>query len=95
MSPYYDIVKRPKARVVRVQLAVTDLVAAEEGVSPGAAVLEGRLVDGKTGETLVEFVDRRVGSARGEVAGEQWCAVEGAFRQWAEALLDFLDAHQE
>ena len=101
VAPYYDVVEAPGEHVLDVRLTITDLVAAQEvaegdpAVGVGAAALEGELVDSRTGERLLAFVDRIEGSARGTEAEAEWRPVEGAFREWADALLDFLDHWEE
>ena len=101
IEPYYDLAEGPGENVLRVRLALTDLVPAGEtldgkpAASAGAAALEGELVDGLTGERLLAFVDRVEGSTRGEAVEEKWRPAEGALREWADALLDFLDHWEE
>ncbi len=101
VEPYYDLVDTPGEHVLRVRLALTDLVPQGETLdgtpteNVGAAALEGELVDGLTGERLLAFVDRVEGSTRGEAVEEKWRPAEGALREWADALLDFLDHWEE
>jgi len=101
LEPYYDIVEEPGENVLRVRIALTDLEptpAMEAGKPPigtGGAELEAMLVDAQSGETLLRLVSRIEGSKRGEVAKPEWQAVEGAFREWADRMLVFLDSFQE
>jgi len=101
VDPYYEVVDEPAENVLRVRLALTDLVPTEgmeEGKPPlqaGGAELEGVFSDAKTGEVLLRIVSRIEGSERGEVAKPEWRAVEGAFREWADRLLTFLDSFRE
>lgn len=101
LDPYYDVVDQPGENVLRVRLALTDLVPTkgmEEGKPPlqaGGAELEGVFSDSRTGEVLLRVVSRIEGSERGEVAKPEWQAVEGAFREWADRLLTFLDSFKE
>jgi len=97
IEPYYDIVEEPGPHVLRVRLALTDLVPTPEmeaGKPPlhhGGAELEGMFIDAASGETVMRVVSRIEGSKEGKEASPKWQAVEGAFRQWANRLLTFLD----
>lgn len=97
IEPYYDIVEEPGPHVLRVRIALTDLVPTpemEEGQPPlhaGGAELEGMFVDAESGETLMRVVSRIEGSGRGQEAKPEWQAVEGAFHEWADRLLTFFD----
>lgn len=101
IAPYYDIVEEPGEHVLRVRLALTDLVpepAMEEGKPPihhGGAELEGMFTDGVTGETLMRVVSRIEGSKEGKEASAEWQAVEGAFREWAQRMLTFFDTYEK
>ena len=101
IDPYYSVVTEPANHVLRVRLALTDLVPEpemEEGqpaLHHGGAELEGVFSDAQTGEVLMRIVSRIEGSGRGEVAKPEWRAVEGAFYEWADRLLTFLDAFKE
>ena len=48
-----------------------------------------------TGETLMRVVSRIEGSERGTEAKPEWQAVEGAFYEWADRMLTFLDSFKE
>ena len=97
IAPYYDIVEEPGPHVLRVRLALTDLVPTpemEEGKPPlhhGGAELEGMFVDAVSGETLMRVVSRIEGSKEGKEASPKWQAVEGAFHEWANRMLTFFD----
>ena len=101
IAPYYEIVEGPGDHVLRVRLALTDLVpepAMEAGKPPlhhGGAELEGILSDAQTGETLMRVVSRVEGSERGKEASPEWQAVEGAFYEWADRMLTFFDSFKE
>lgn len=101
IEPFYEVVDVPAEHVLRVRLALTDLVPTpqmEEGkpaVQTGGAELEGIFSDALTGETLMRIVSRIEGSGRGEDAKPEWQAVEGAFYEWADRLLTFLDSFKE
>ncbi|MFV1958133.1 MAG: DUF3313 domain-containing protein [Planctomycetota bacterium] len=98
IEPYYDVVDEPGPYVLRVALAITDLQpgggegANGEPVDVGSASLEAKLIDGETGELLLSFLDRIEGSTRGDYHDPQWREAEGAFHEWADALLHFLDS---
>lgn|GEM_PF-3756284 len=49
--------------------------------------------DAETGEVFVTFVCRIEGSTRGTTAKEEGRPVDGAFREGADRLLDFLELH--
>jgi len=51
------------------------------------------LRDAETGEVFVTFVCRIEGSTRGTTAKEEGRPVDGAFREGADRLLDFLELH--
>jgi hypothetical protein len=101
LDPYYEVVEEAGEHVLRVRLALTDLVPTpemEEGKPPvqtGGAELEGIFSDAVTGETLMRVVSRIEGSAQGKEAKPEWQAVEGAFYEWADRLLTFLDSFKE
>jgi hypothetical protein len=98
VAPYYPVLDEPQPHTIAVRMVLTEVdpaVAAREGVAAqvGGATIEGEFRDAVTGEVLVAFVSRIEGSTRGEVAKEEWKPVEGAFREWADRLLDFLDLY--
>lgn len=99
ISPYYDIVTEPAPNVLKVQIAVTDVMPAPEApgspmVGVGEAAMEGKLIDSTTDEVLAVFEDRITGSAAGSgKVPREWRHVEGAFIEWANRLLDYIDSH--
>ena len=101
IDPYYSVVDEPAPHVLQVRIAITDIqpaVEAVEGDVPvqvGGASIEVEILDAQTGETLAMGIDRIEGSTRGEVAEDEWKPVEGAFREWADQLLDFVDSYHE
>jgi hypothetical protein len=101
IDPYYSVVKEPGPHVLRVKLALTALDAAsasdgEPAVGTGGAALEGEFVDSVTGDSLLMVVSRIQGSDRGSAdVDAEWKPVEGAFREWADRLLDYLDSFKE
>jgi len=94
IDPYYTVVPNKATNVLRVRLALTDLTPDEGDGAEGSAALEGELIDSVTGESLAKFVSRVSGSSKGYRAEKQWRAVEGAFIEWAERLLDYMDSFQ-
>jgi len=109
VGPYYPVVDKPAEHVLRVRIALTELKPTKilkpaikrgpkitlQEVDVGAASLEVDFRDSLTNEVLCAAVSRILGSERGKEASEQWQAVEGAFHEWAERLLDFMDSHHE
>ncbi len=101
IDPYYTVVDKPGDNVLRVRLAISDVEPTGNEVvrqkpSVGTAAMEGELLDSLTGEQLAAVVDRIEGSAQGaENVPELWRPVEGAFREWAQRLLDFMDSYHE
>jgi hypothetical protein len=59
----------------------------------GAASLEVDFRDSRTNEVLCAAVSRIEGSARGVEAKDEWKAVEGAFYEWSDRLLEFMDSY--
>ena len=94
IDPYYTVVPNKGANVLRVRLALTDLTPDEGDGKQGSAALEGELIDSISGESLAKFVSQVSGSSKGYRAEKQWRAVEGAFIEWAERLLDYMDSFQ-
>ncbi len=101
IDPYYTVVDKPGDNVLRVRLAISDVEPTGSEVvrqkpSVGTAAMEGELLDSLTGEQLAAVVDRIESSAQGaENVPELWRPVEGAFREWAQRLLDFMDSYHE
>jgi len=95
VDPYYPVVKEPGPHVLRVRIALTELTPSKGDMGVGAAALEVDLRDAQTGDVLCAAVSRIEGSMRAEGADEEWKAVEGAFHEWAERLLDFMDSHHQ
>lgn len=98
LAPYFPVLDAPAPATLAVRLALTEIhpsVAGADGAAAevGGATLEGELRDAETGELFVTFVSRIEGSTRGTEAKEEWRPVEGAFREWADRLLDFLELH--
>ena len=100
IEPYYTLVKAPGHAVLRVRIAITDVAPAAEGapadtpkVDLGGAAMEAEIIDAMTGEQLAAVVDRLEGSAAFRDAPSEWRAVEGAFIEWANGLLDYLDSY--
>lgn len=101
VDPYYTVVDAPGPHVLRVRLAISDVAPTASPVprkkpSVGTAAMEGELLDSLTGEQLGAVVDRIDGSTQGaESVPELWRPVEGAFREWAQRLVDFMDAYHK
>jgi len=94
IDPYYNIVQRPADYVLRLRIALTDLTP-DEGEGEGSASLEAELLDARTGEKLAAFISTIDGSKGGWRAQRKWLAVEGAFIEWSNALLEFMDSFHE
>ena len=94
IDPYYTVVEKPSANVLRVRIALTDLTP-DEGEGEGSASLEAELLDAQTGEKLASFISTIHGSKGGWRAQKKWLAVEGAFIEWSKALLDYMDSFNE
>ena len=101
VDPYYTVVDKPGEHVLRVRLAISDVAPTSSPVprqepSIGTAAMEGELLDSLTGEQLGAVVDRIDGSMQGaDDVPELWRPVEGAFREWAQRLVDFMDAYHK
>lgn len=95
VDPFYPVVSEPAAHVLRVRIALTELTPTRGDMGVGAAALEVDFRDALSGEVLCAAVSRIEGSERGEEAKEEWKAVEGAFREWADRLVTFMDSHHE
>ncbi|MHC4548248.1 MAG: DUF3313 domain-containing protein [Planctomycetota bacterium] len=98
IDPYYTVVSQPGPLVLRVRLAVTDVAPAEQEVEGGPdvrmgrATIEGELLDSVSGDQLAAFTEQIAGSAAGNgQVPREWRHVEGAFQEWANALLDYMD----
>lgn len=98
VDPYYSVVSKGGPYVLRVRLAVTDVAPAQQDVKDGPdvrmgqAAMEGEFLDSVSGEQLAAFTERITGSAAGKgKAPAEWRHVEGAFQEWANALLDYMD----
>ena len=94
VGPYYPVVKKPAAHVLRVRIALTELTPTRADMGMGAAALEVEFLDARTNEILCAAVSRIEGSKRGREAKDEWQAVEGAFYEWADRLLGFMDSHR-
>ena len=96
VDPYYTLVDKPASNVLWVRIAITDVSpAGKDGKSMGAAAIEGEFLDSVSAERLAAIVDRIEESTSGKEAPEEWRAVEGAFREWAQRLVDYMDSHHE
>ncbi|MEE8104616.1 MAG: DUF3313 domain-containing protein [Planctomycetota bacterium] len=101
IDPYYSVVGDPDRTVLRIRLAVTDVSTAKPGdkgddwSSVGTASMEAELLDSMTGEILGQVVDKIKGSEKGGKAPSEWQHVEGAFVEWSESLLDYMDRQNE
>lgn len=98
LTPYFPVLSAPAADTLSVRAALTDIHPSVTGTDAkeaqvGGATLEGEIRDSLTGTVYVAFVSRIEGSTRGETVKEEWRPVEGAFREWADRLLDFLELH--
>ncbi|MHC4340096.1 MAG: DUF3313 domain-containing protein [Planctomycetota bacterium] len=99
VEPYYNVVSRGGPGVLRLKIAVTDVEPAPNpmdshatgSVGVGQAAMEAEMIDAASGERVAAAMSRIKGSEEGHVAPEQWRHVEGAFREWAQRLLDYLD----
>ena len=94
VDPFYTTVETPAVNVLRVKIALTDMVPAS-GETPGGAAIEFEISDSITGDSLAAGVLRITGSiaGTGEVK-EEWRHVDGAFQEWAAGLLDYMDRNQ-
>lgn len=102
IAPYYTVVTEPGPTVLRLRIAITDVEPALEsaedplGVSVGHAAMEAEMTDSVTGEQLAAAVDRMAGSSAGTGdVPEEWRHVEGAFIEWANRILDYIDSRYE
>lgn len=101
IDPYYSVVGDPDRTVLRLRLAVTDVSTAKPGnnaddwSSVGTATMEAELLDSMTGGILAQVTDKIKGSEKGGKAPPEWQHVEGAFVEWSERLLDFMDRQNE
>lgn len=98
VDPYYSVVNKRGPYILRVRLAVTDVAPAQTvgkagpDVRMGQATMEGEFLDSVSGEQLAAFTEKISGSAAGKgKAPSEWRHVEGAFQEWANALLDYMD----
>ena len=90
ITPYYARVYDAGPTTLRLRVALTDLEAgmAESAAGPaldlvGVAV-EAELIDSATGRVVAAALDRSTMNESGRT-------VEGAFRVWAQRVLDYLD----
>ncbi|MHC4932741.1 MAG: DUF3313 domain-containing protein [Planctomycetota bacterium] len=99
VEPYYNVVSSGGPGVLRLKIAVTDVEPAPNlmdshatgSVDVGQAAMEAEMIDSATGELVAAAMSRIKGSEEGYKAPERWRHVEGAFREWAQRLLDYLD----
>jgi len=96
VDPYYPIVDEPGPKVLRVRIALTELTPSKGDMGVGAAALEVDFRDSQSDEVLCAAVSRIAGSekSKGE-ATDEWKAVEGAFYEWADRLIGFMDSYRE
>jgi len=101
IAPYYTLALTPGPNVLRVRIAITD-VEKSTGGKPGdpdfrvgSAAMECEIVDSESGMRLAAAVDRISGSQAGRDVPREWLAVDGAFQEWANRLLDYLDYYNE
>lgn len=101
IDPYYTLALRPGPNVLRVRIAITDVEKAtggapgDPGYRVGSAAMEAEIVDSVTGERMAAAIDRIAGSQAGRDVPREWTHVEGAFAEWANRLLDYLDIYTE
>jgi len=100
IEPYYTVVREPGPDVLRVRIALTDVVplpdeTKDPDVAIAGAAMEGELLDASSGRKLAAFVDRIEGSAAGQNESRKWRQVEGAFVEWSNRLLDYVDSFHE
>ena len=93
VDAFYPIVRKAGPHVLRVRIALTELTPSRGDMGMGAASLEVDFRDARTNELLCAAVSRIEGSKRGIQAKNEWKAVEGAFYEWADRLLDFMDSY--
>lgn len=94
VGPYYTVVEEPADNVLRVRIALTDMAPAVDE-SPGEAAIEVDIADSVSGDSLTAGVLRIRGSLAGAgQAKREWRHVEGAFNEWANGLLDYMDRNQ-
>lgn len=100
----YPVVDDPGQDVLRVRVAITDiiptntvvnLVTAAAVLMPlnmGGASMEAELLDSVSNERLAAIIDRRKGTPLNVVQGfTKWSHAKGAFRYWAHELRKALD----
>jgi hypothetical protein len=101
IDPYYTLALRPGPHVLRVRVALTDVEKAGGGKAGdpdyqvGGAAMEVEIADAATGDRLAAAIDRIEGSQAGRDVPREWKHVEGAFVEWANRLLDYLDYHHD
>jgi hypothetical protein len=99
IEPYYSVVDRAAPNVIRIRIAITDIVPLPETdeisdsplVDVGGASLEAEAVDSVSGERLAAVV-RELEGEEGFRAPDRWRYVEGAFRAWARRLSRWIDS---
>lgn len=101
IDPYYTLALRPGPNVLRVRVAITDVEKAAGGkpgdpdFRVGGAAMEAEIVDAASGARLTAVIDRIEGSGAGRDVPREWSHVDGAFVEWANRLLDYLDTYQD
>ncbi|MHC4953773.1 MAG: DUF3313 domain-containing protein [Planctomycetota bacterium] len=98
IDPYYTVVKKNGPHVLRVRIALTDLVPTDDkNMQVGGAALEVEVADSLTNQRLGIAISRIKGSTAdtGKAKDKKWRAVEGAFNEWAQSLLDLMDSHHK
>lgn len=101
IDPYYTLALAPGPHVLRVRIAITDIEkssggkAGDPGFQIGSAAMEAEIVDSESGVRMAAAIDRISGSSAGRDVPREWLAVDGAFQEWANRLLDYLDYYNE
>jgi hypothetical protein len=101
IDPYYSLASKPGPNVLRVRVAITDVAKASGGkpgdpdYSVGSAAMEAEILDSVTGERQAAAIDRIEGSQAGTDVPREWVHVKGAFVEWSNRLLDFLDSYHD
>ena len=93
LAPYYSIVQVPGRHVLRVKIALTHIRPERDG-KPGEAAIEVSIVDSQSGREVAAAVDLVTESLAGTGKYKrEWRHVEGAFIEWSNSLLDYIDSY--
>jgi hypothetical protein len=101
IDPYYSLAPKAAPNVLRVRVAITDVAKAtggkpgDPGYTVGSAAMEAEILDSVTGERQAAAIDRIEGSQAGTDVPREWVHVKGAFVEWSNRLLDFLDSYHD